>query len=121
MSDHKRNPTALKFTPGNGHAAPPQIRDASGHVLDLGDEVLIVIPKMLTRVAHIRPLLHPGAPPNLMALTLVCQIQISVPRDTPLADVYRTRTAAQVGDGAGPVEAEEEPVEAEDAPTLVIP
>ena len=121
MSDHKRNPTALKFTPGNGHAAPPQIRDASGHVLDLGDKVLIVIPKMLTRVAHIRPLLHPGAPPNLMALTLVCQIQISVPRDTPLADVYRTRTAAQVGDGAGQ-QAEEVPAEeTPEPPKLVIP
>ncbi len=96
MSDHKFNPTAQKC--GGPTAPPARVKDAAGRVLDLGDEVLVLLPKMLMRVASIRPLLHPGAPRNSMALTLVCRVEVGVPRDSAIEDVYFTRHQSEVGD-----------------------
>jgi hypothetical protein len=100
MSEHKRNPTALQFKPAGGGAAPSRVRDASGKILELGDEILVVMPSCLMRVASIKPILHPGAPPNLMELVLVTRLQMAVPRDQGVENLYMLRHQADIGDGA---------------------
>lgn len=100
MSDHKHNPTALQFHPAGGGAAPSRVRDAVGKVLEIGDEVVVVMPSCLMRVASAKPILHPGAPPNLMELVLVTRLAMAVPRDTGVENLYRLRSQKEVGDGA---------------------
>ncbi len=88
---------------------PARVRDASGKVLEVGDEVLCITPKQLLRVAEIKPLMDPGAPAGVMVLVLVCKLQIAVPRDQAIEDVYVLRHQAEIGDGAIPTEAPEPP------------
>lgn len=92
----RRNPTTQL-----GHA-PARVRDGSGKVLEVGDEVLVLSHKTLMRVAEIKPLLDPGAPPNAMIVVMVCQLQIAVPRDTGIEEVYVLRHQAEIGDKAIP-------------------
>lgn len=106
MSDHKRNDTALRFRPAPGQAPPARVRDAAGKVLELGDEVLVVMPSCLMRVASIKPILAPGAPPNLMELVLVTRLAMGVPRDQGIENLYQLRHQAEIGDGA--IEGQEE-------------
>lgn len=108
MSDHKRNPRALHFTPAGGGAAPAQIRDALGRVLSLGDEVLAMTPACLMRIASVRPILHPGAPPNLVEVVLVTRMQMAVPRDQGVENLYLLRHQAEIGDGMIPTGPEAE-------------
>lgn len=81
--------------------APAQVRDAVGRVLEIGDEVLVTVPKFPMRVAACTPILEgPGVPPGLMQLTLVCRLAIAIPRDTRGEDLYFLRHQAEIGDGA---------------------
>src|SRR6266851_1237164 len=96
------NPTAAVGT------APARVRDASNRVLEVGDEILVLTPKQIMRVASITPIMHPGAPPNMMLLTLVTKLAIAVPRDTGVEDLYFLRHQAEIGDKAIPG-AEHEP------------
>lgn len=105
MTEHKHNPTALQFRPAGGGAAPARVRDASGKVLEIGDEVLVVMPTSLMRVASIKPVLHPGAPPNLMKLVLVTRMALAAPRDSAVENLYFLRHQAEIGDGAIETEA----------------
>jgi len=102
------NPKAQHFA-----SAPAQVRDAVGHVLQLGDEVLVIIPKMLLRVAEIKPLLDPGAPPNTMLVTLVTRMAVACPRDRGIEDLYFLRHQAEIGDRAINLDQE---AEAQDPP-----
>ena len=99
-SEARRNPIAGKF--GGPTGAAPQVRDAVGRVLEVGDEVLVVMPSCLMRVASMKPILHPGAPPNLMELVLVTRLAMAAPRDTGVENLYRLRHQAEIGDGAIP-------------------
>jgi hypothetical protein len=99
------NPNILHGT------APARVRDAVGRVLEVGDEVLLVVPSQTLRVASISPILHPGAPPNAMLLVLVAKASLGVPRDTSVQGLYFLRHQAEIGDqaiaGAGEQKAEE--------------
>lgn len=94
MSDHTLNPFARKPSP-----PPAQVRDAAGHVLAVGDEILLVTPSVLVRVASIMPVLAPGAPPNTMELVMVARVGLGIPRDSGVEHLYRTRTAEEIKDG----------------------
>ncbi len=92
-------------------AGPPQVRDHLGRVVGVGDMLLVSRPGGLVRVAQVTPLLHPGAPPNMMAVRLVGVIDLVVPRDSALEDVYRVAEAKELqgpasvgGDGQPPKE-----------------
>jgi hypothetical protein len=89
------NPQAQHFA-----SAKAQVRDAVGRVLEVGDEVLVLTPKTLLRVAEIKPILDPGAPPNAMLVTLVTRMAIACPRDQGIEDLYFLRHQAEIGDGA---------------------
>ena len=102
--DARNNPTALQFAPRDGQAPPGRVRDAVGRVLEVGDEVLVVMPTCLMRVASVKPILHPGAPPNLMELVLVTRMAMAAPRDQGIESLYFLRHQAEVGDGAIPTE-----------------
>lgn len=74
-------------------AGPPIVRDQLGRELQVGDEVLVTQPAALCRVTQITPVMHPGAPPNLMQIRLVAVLDINVPRGVALETVFRTREA----------------------------
>lgn len=116
MSDHKRNATAQQFTRPGGQAPPAQLRDALGRVIEIGDEVLAVMPSCMLRVASVKPVLHPGAPPNLMELVMVMKLSVMVPRDTAMPNVYFLRHQAEIGDQAIPPESPERPEQANGEP-----
>jgi len=77
-------------------AAPAHVRDAVGKILEVGDEVVIIAPKCLLRVAEIKPLLDPGAPPHTMMLVLVTRLAIAVPRNQGIEDLYVLRHQAEI-------------------------
>lgn len=81
-------------------SAPARLRDAVGRVLELGDECLVLTPKIIVRVAGITPLMDPGAPAGVMVLTLVTRIQMAGPRDGAIEDLYFLRHQAEIGDKA---------------------
>lgn len=91
--DSQLNPTARQLA-----SAAARVRDHLGRVLEIGDEVLIVSPAQLYRVASIRPVLDPGAPPNQMQVLLVTQLQLAIPRDSGVANLYVTRHQAEIKD-----------------------
>lgn len=76
---------------------PPIVRDQTGKALEIGDQVLVLKTGVLARVAQITPLLHPGAPPNMMMVRLVTVIDVAVPRNAALDDVFRVTTALEMG------------------------
>ena len=109
MSDHKANP----FAKGTSVRNVPRARDAYGRVLELGDEV--IVPKLMAprfRVQEIVPELAPGAPPNLVRITLGALIVLHAPADQPVGEFLRVRTAAEQGI-APPDQQPEEPVTSE--------
>lgn len=83
-----------------GDPPPPRVRDAVNKVLEIGDEVVVITPKWLMRVAEIKPLLDPGAPPNAMSVVLVTRVMLVAPRDGRIEDLYVTRHQAEIGDHA---------------------
>lgn len=83
-----------------GGPQTPRLRDALGRILELGDEVLLAMPTVIMRVAAVRPILHPGAPPNTVAVTLVCKVEVAGTHDTGIENCYRLRHQAEIGDGA---------------------
>lgn len=74
----------------------PEVRDHLGKILGVGDQVLINKNGLLARVAQITPVLDPGAPPNLMRVRLLAVIDVALPRQAALEDVYRTTPAAEL-------------------------
>lgn len=104
MSQHKINPRAI-----GAQALPARARDSVGRVLEPGDEVLVVAPTAVYRVAKIEPILHPGAPPNLMQVVLVTRLLLACARDGAIEDLYFLRHQAQIGDKA--IEGAEQPAE----------
>lgn len=93
-NDHKIHLTGLP-----GGPQTPRLRDAVGRVLEPGDEVLVVTPTQHFRVASVSPVLHPGAPPNTVLLTLVTRLAMGAPRDAAVEGVYFLRHASEIGDG----------------------
>ena len=90
-----------RMNPRHTLGAPPaRVRDAVGRVLELGDEVVVVTPKQIMRVAEIRPMLEPGAPKDALMVTLVTRMIIVVPRDQGVEDLYFLRHQAEIGDQA---------------------
>jgi len=111
MSDHKANPLAH----GTAVRMVPNARDAYGRVLAPGDEV--IVPKLMAprfRVQEIAPELAPGAPPNLVRITLGAMIVLHVPADQAVGEFIRVQTAAEQGIGpTAPAQAPEEPATTE--------
>ena len=89
--DSHLNPTARQMA-----SAAARVRDHLGRVLEIGDEVLIVSPQQMYRVASITPVLDPGAPPNTMQMLLVTQVQVGVPRDAGVQNLYFLRHQADI-------------------------
>ncbi len=92
----KLNPRSQR----NAATAMPQVRDAVGKILEIGDEVLIVNPSCLFRVGEITPVMDPGAPPNTMLVTLVTRLALVAQRDHGVEHLYVLRHQAEIGDGA---------------------
>jgi hypothetical protein len=105
--------------------APPTVRDAINRVLEVGDEVLSVQPNHHLRVASIRPVTSPGAPPNLVELVLVSKVTVAVPSNASVDGLYLLRHQAEIGDGflktigAEPAEAAPVPPPAPTAPSTI--
>lgn len=94
--DLKQRLMAVTGLAGGPQAA--RLRDASGRVLEIGDEILVLSPKTIMRVAAITPVLHPGAPKGTVQLTLVTRLAIAAPSDSGIEDLYFLRHAAEIGD-----------------------
>src|ERR1019366_4169370 len=100
----KRGLRAVTGLPGD--PPPPRVRDAKGKVLEIGDEVLVVSPITEYRVAGIRPILAPGAPPSAMEVILVTKLHLVAARDSAIESLYQLRHAAEMNDGLFPGQGE---------------
>ena len=63
----------------------------------------------LMRVAEIRPILHPGAPPHTVALVLVTRMQLAAPQGSNIEGLYFLRHQAEIGDRLFPATETEAP------------
>lgn len=75
---------------------PLVVRDSQGRELGLGDEVVVLQPGSLARIAKMEAFVAPGAPPNLMQILLVSSTNLVVPRGAQLDGILRTAKYAEL-------------------------
>jgi hypothetical protein len=80
-------------------ATPPAaltVRDAFGRALAVGDEVILrnaLAPSAV--LLEMTPILHPQAPPNLIAVTFQITLQLQVSGLRPVGEFVLARTLAE--------------------------
>jgi len=77
-------------------AEPLEAHDSQGRVLGVGDEIVMLQPGFLFRIARVEPFTAPGAPPNLMKITLVSSTDLVVPRGASIDGILRTARYAEL-------------------------
>ncbi len=76
----------------------PIVFDHRNRPLQEGDEILLNVPgPIFFRVLGIRPVLDPGAPPNLMLVDVAASVTFTTQREERAKVFIRVRTAEEAG------------------------